>query len=68
MRKLAKPGIKKVGIIFSGMNPGIQMLVSAVPAHRSMNVQKNLSEILSVITYRNLRVAEKDALPRSLIW
>ena len=55
IRKLAKPIIKKVGIIlkiFSFSTKGsIQISTSADPAHKSMAVQKILKVIFSIITY-----------------
>ena len=53
MRKLAKPGIKKVGISFSGRAFSNHMVTSAVLPHSNMNVQNILSVIFSIITHYN---------------
>lgn len=54
IRKLANPGIKKVGMAFSGMTcGGSQMRRSAVLAHKSMKVQNVCSAIFSIIIYLN---------------
>lgn len=50
MRKLAKPKMKKVGTSFCGITGPTQIWMSAVPAHESIIIQKNRSEIRSVIT------------------
>jgi hypothetical protein len=62
IRKLAKPGMKNVGMSLSGSAFGNQIETSAVHAHRSMKVQNDLSANRSVIRYSNGRAAREVAV------
>ena len=54
IRKLAKPKIKKVGMISLGKAlPLLHICASAEPAHRSIIAQNSRSEIFSVIINNN---------------
>ena|SRR6185312_15776196 len=50
IRKLAKPIIKKVGMSFWGRSCSNQIEVSALAAHKSINVQNTRRVIFSVIS------------------
>ncbi len=61
IRKLAKPMIKKVGMIFTGIISPNHKDIRNELAQRSINVQNILSAMRSVIIYSNYSYRSKVA-------